>query len=150
MQKGTTPSYMRPYHKEVRLETDGFTDINVVNLLAELGFAQSKAEAKRLVEQNLIWIDDKLNDMSGMDIPIGAETSIYDRLHKIELHEKKFYLVQPDNILCVGKTLDEAVCHRICFLAPAKPKKLTLWEKFILTTQEICATIKTWIFRTSQ
>jgi len=118
MQKGTTPSWMRPFRvlKEI---PEGFVDVNIIDLLAETGMAQSKGEARRLIEQNIIWID---NGLSNGDLHswLKSETTIFDRLQKAALHEKKFLLVEIDDVICVGKTIDDAVCHRIVFVAQSK------------------------------
>lgn len=106
MQKGTTPSWMRPFRVEVEVGK-GFTDIDVIGLLVTTGMTQSKAESKRLIEQNLIWLDNGVSNLS--------ESTIWDRLHKVRLELNKFLLVEQGDLICVGKTTNDAVCHRIVF-----------------------------------
>ena len=103
--KGTTPTYMRPIRVIVKIpNSPNFIDVNIVEILFNAGMSQSKAEAKRLIEQNLIWLD------NGMD-----EGSIWNRLQKIKPEQNKFILIEDRDVICVGKSLDDAVCHRIIF-----------------------------------
>jgi len=117
MQKGTTPSWMRPFNVKVTIE-DGLNDINIIDLLATTGMASSKAEAKRLIEQNLIWLDNGTSDL--------CESTVWDRLHKVKLEQNKFLLVEQDDMICVGKRIDEAVCHRIIFIVESKDLSIDL------------------------
>lgn len=100
---------MRPYNTEWALP-NGVKyfephEVNILEVLTELKFTQSKAEARRIVEQNIIWIDDLA------DPP--EESRIWDRIKKVQLRSGKFLSVERDDIICVGKTVDEAICHRI-------------------------------------
>lgn len=107
--KGTTPSWQRPVRVEIELpKSHPFIDIHLAETLAEAGMAQSKAEAKRLIEQKIIWID--------RGVAQDGEF-IWDRLEKITgLENNKMFLVERGDIICVGKTIDEAIAHRIVFI----------------------------------
>lgn len=122
IQKGTTPDWMRPIIVNISIPSfirpnpSGSIEINVLDVLVTSKMAQSKAEAKRLVEQGVIWVDNN----SFMEVPVSVSvtsplegTTIFDRLKKIVPHEGKFLFVQDEDIICVGKTVDKAVCHRI-------------------------------------
>lgn len=104
MKKGTTPSWARPF-VTTKVVSNGFNDINLVETLVEVNMAQSKGEAKRLIEQGIIWID---NGVSDLDISF-----IWDRVQKVKPHEGKFLLVECGDTICIGKTIDDAICHRI-------------------------------------
>jgi hypothetical protein len=109
MQKGTTPSFMRPFRVEVVVEdNDKFNDVDIISLLFTTGMSQSKAESKRLIEQNLIWLDNGVSDLT--------ESTIWDRAHKVKLELNKFLLIEHGDVICIGKRIDEAVCHRIVFV----------------------------------
>jgi choline kinase len=117
--KGTTPSWQRPFRVEIEVD-DGFNDINIVDLLFTTGMAQSKTEAKRLIEQNLIWFDNEsfavtpqLTPESILDAVRG--TTIFDRIRKVKLEMNKFLLVEKGDIIGIGKNIDDAVSHRIVF-----------------------------------
>lgn len=111
-QKGTTPGWMRPSWVDICLlpDFDGWADVDVPKLLRASGMAQSLAEAKRiLVEQNIVWID---------RFDAGEGSTIYDRMEKLKLflHEGRWLFVEAGQCICIGRTKDEAVCHRINFL----------------------------------
>lgn len=114
-QRGTTPAWMRPYRVELCLMPDpdhaeGWTDVDIVKLLRDTGMAQSMAEARRILsEQNVVWID-------RFDGPEGGK--IFDRLEKLKpfLHEQRYLLCEAGQAICVGRTVDEAACHRIVFV----------------------------------
>lgn len=106
-QKGTTPSWKRPFNVALSFPTfmvGGFFDINVLDVLVMTRMAQSKAEAKRLIEQGILWLDN------------GTGEFIWDRLQKIVPQNDKFLIVERGNMLCIGKRLDDALCHRIEFV----------------------------------
>jgi len=111
--KGTTASHERAWNARVRLERrDGFTDVDLTKLLRDCGMAQSVSEARRLLEQRVVWYD--LGVHSG-----PGESTVFDRLRKVDeahgLEGGRMFLVEPGTLVCVGKTPDLAACHRITF-----------------------------------
>lgn len=104
--KGTTPAWMRPFKVaiDVSFLREGFHDINVLEVLTRTKMAQSKAEAKRLVEQGILWLDN------------GVGEFIWSRVTKVKPEAGKFLLIERGDALCVGRIIDEAICHRIEFV----------------------------------
>lgn len=107
MKAGTTPAWKRPVMLKISLvNRDELTDIDLPKLLKETRMAQSMAEARRLIEQNIIWRDTE------------GEGTVWDRMEKVKpfLHENRWLFVEPGDCLMVGRTKDEAAPHRISFI----------------------------------
>lgn len=109
---GTTASHERPIRVDVTLPAGIWTDIDVPQLLVRHGFAQSMAEARRILnDQQIVWYDLAFGDPG---------TTIFDRMDRITertgLEQNRRFLVEPGMVIAVGKTPDIAACHRIVFV----------------------------------
>ncbi len=100
--KGTTPGNRRPYKKEYPAG-----QIYIPTVLMVTGMAQSKGEGRRMLNGGL-WID------RWGDFPNPEGTAIWDRLEKLK--GVADITVKPGWRLCVGKTINQAICHGICFI----------------------------------
>lgn len=118
---GTTPSWQRPFWVEVFNETDAWQEWNMLKLLVETKMAQSMAEAKRMLEQNIIWIDEAMFSPHGWEKKGDEfESSAWTRFKKIKscLEDNgKTVFVKSPMAIGIGKTLDDAMCHRITFMS---------------------------------
>ena len=101
IQKGTTPGYLRPYKREYPAGS-----IYIPKVLKETGMTQSNSEGRRMLKGGL-WID------RWADSPNPENTMIWDRLEKLKTEE---ITVKSGWKICLGKTIDKAICHRICFV----------------------------------
>lgn len=112
LKAGTTSAHERPFSVTLSLlRRDDWTDIDLLTLLVHTQMAQSMAEARRILhDQQIVWFDMAFGD---------AGTTIFDRLRRVTdktgLENKRRFLVEPGMVICVGRTIDSAACHRIIF-----------------------------------
>ena len=100
------------------------------DMLIQTGFAPSRRAVQRLLKQPIFWLDD-LEDPFPPTVELFSDRlfyglpgiralykphSITDRLKRVDAVSDSL-TVKPGYALCIGKTTNEAICHRILFQA---------------------------------